>query len=434
MGQQQPIGFVVEKEAVDEAIRDAEVSLVSLALIEAPSLVGVTISGKQFYSTLLGKAFDTLKESQRLGTDRIEDLLELGWKSKEVSALMDRALSPTLSKYYAAKINEAFLRRRYKESLVAEIERAKEEGADLSVAQSIEALKEKLSDIDVPQKVESTHIVDVFKSFIQEIQAGTDVVPTGYIDIDSQCRGLPKYTTTIIAGRPAMGKSATALNIMLRQASAGIPCLYVGLEDRKEQHVRRLTSIMAKIDTNILTYEGLAKSSTTVHQDLLVAAQKMAKLPIYFLDGRLTTAEIIEAARYHVDTYGVQVVYVDHAQQIVPDDEDKRPSQRNYEIESSAQKLTKFAEKTGVAMVLVAQINREGVGRPAMHQLRDSGSLEMIARLILLLYRDEYYNEDSADKGVLEVIIGKANHGPSGSTVRLKWIGERCEVAELARY
>jgi len=271
----------------------------------------------------------------------------------------------------------------------------------------------------------------VLSDLFKELESAEDVLPTGFADLDSCIRGLPIGTLTLIAGRPSMGKSATGLNVAYNLALRGVPCLYVGLEDRPTQHVKRLLAIDSGISLSDMVLDIIRQDAGALQARLAQSAVRLSSLPIHWLEAPQTASQICAVAKRYIQEHGVKAVFVDHVQELHTDDED-RSDQRTYEIQASAQKLRDLAVQTKTAVILAAQINREAekAGRPTMAHLRDSGALEMVARLVLLLYRDEYYNEDTDKPGIIEVIVGKNNHGPSGQTIPLRWIGTRCKVAD----
>lgn len=418
-----------------DTLKENEMAVVGGVMLWPDTLAAMAALKKEhFRSEKLGLAYESLQgcDSQERMFDA---LLEAGWKGAEIAALGDYAVTAEQVKRAATHIMEAAQHRKLKETLVTELQCL--QSGDDSAAERIARIHDAL-DVITPRE-EGSSVLDMrgaFTRLLEELQTNDDVVPTGYSDLDRAFRGWPKKTLTLIAGRPGMGKSAMCLNVALRLAKAGRPVLYVGLEDNIEQHTKRLFAAYSHTDLSLITPEAARTQTKKIGEKVTEYLNDFVALPIYFAEGPLTASQVTVIIRQHVKKYGIQAAIVDHAQEILPDTEGRQYDQRTYEIQASAQKLRDVAKDTGIAVILAAQINREAEKseRPRMCHLRDSGSLEMIARLVLLLYRDEVYNEKSEDKGVLEVGVGKANHGPSGGEpIRLAWIGERCEIAELAK-
>lgn len=417
---------------INEAERDIVANLLKYPEVSAKC---GALRKEHFGSAKLGEAFAALQTAPADLGGRLAVLYDLGWMATDIANLEMQALAPSLCGHHASKIVDAASNRKLQGALSLQAEEL--QSAPYSpVTKHLESLRGVIDGLTASSTGnEATSLAKTVISLLREIGNGDDVIPTGFADLDESFRGWPKGTLSVVAARPGIGKSAFLLNAALRLAQRGVPTLFVGLEDRKEQHARRLLSVLSGVPLSLITFSGV-----TLHEgvasDLTRCAAGLSEIPLYFLDGPLTAGEVVSAARAHMDRLGVQAVIVDHIQEIMADEEDRR-DQRTYEIQACVQKLRNLAAQSNSVVVAAAQINREAEKtkdmRPRLSHLRDSGSVEMIARLVLLLYRDEVYNEDTDKRGILEVNVGKANHGPSGITKELSWIGEQCKVADLTR-
>ncbi len=257
-------------------------------------------------------------------------------------------------------------------------------------------------------------------------------VPTGFLDLDAKTAGLQPSDLVILAGRPAMGKSALAMNIVRHAAGLGIPCLVFSLEMDRDSIGERAICSEARVDsqsarTARLTGDEWARIGT--------AAAPLCDLPIVVDDaGALTVTEIRARARRWRARYGegLALVVVDYLQLV------RGPKADTHErsVAEVSQGLKALAKELRCPVLALSQLNRKLEGRddkrPQMADLRESGALEADADLIALLYRDEYYHPDSADRGIAEVIIGKQRKGPTG-TVKLAFRAAYVRFGSLAQ-
>lgn len=437
-----------------ESLEEWEKGLLLVALQYPESLATSDLTGDCFRSRRMGEAFDTIRLAVASGLpslrpfvpggggrgpDALAALFQTGWSARELAALDSSYLPPSLAPYVADRIREAHEVRTYQEELHAELTDFAADPESTPISVRIQALQDRIGSLKTAHTEKIVSMKDALAALWVELQTGSAILPTGWSRLDAELKGWPLGTLSILAGRPGMGKSAFAINACLKQALAGVPALYIGLEDRKEEHFRRVLSVQSKVPLDQISHEWIASvhsgESDTMAQ-ITDAANELVALPLYFAEGPLLTSEILDLVTASIQRNQVRFVVVDHAQEIGIDEADQS-DHRAYEIENAAKKLRDLAVRNNVAVVLCSQINRQVEQRaekkPVLSDLRDSGALEMIARLVLLLYRDEYYNENSDRKGVLEVAIAKQNHGKSGGApIELAWIGERCEVADLS--
>jgi replicative DNA helicase len=260
---------------------------------------------------------------------------------------------------------------------------------------------------------------------------------TGLRDLDRLLGGgLRPGELIVVAGRPAMGKSALATGIWRAAVRAtGRPGLYASLEMPHAQLTTRELCGAAGVDLQRARAGAFADGDPG---RLLAAANDLYDLPAYILDDsetdRASVADVRAAAlRLRQDGGALAVVVIDYLQLVRA--EGKHDS-REREVATISAECKRLAKQLAVPVVLLAQLNRgpETRGkekRPQVADLRESGAIEQDADVVALLYRDEVYNPQSPDRGVAEVILGKQRSGPTG-TARVRFVKEEARFCDLA--
>ena len=253
---------------------------------------------------------------------------------------------------------------------------------------------------------------------------GVTGVSTGYVDLDKMTNGMQPSDLIIVAARPSMGKTTFAMNLCEHAAiTSDKPVLIFSLEMPSEQIMMRMLASLGRIDqtkvrTGQLEDEDWARLSSAI--ELLNTKGKM-----YIDDGSgLTPTEVRSRARRVAREHGgLSMIMVDYLQLMtVPG----LSENRTLEIAEISRSLKALAKELKVPVVALSQLNRSleqrADKRPVNSDLRESGSIEQDADLIMFIYRDEVYHDDSPDKGTAEVIIGKQRNGPIGR-IRLTFHG-----------
>lgn len=249
-------------------------------------------------------------------------------------------------------------------------------------------------------------------------------MPTGYHDFDEMTSGLQPADLVIVAGRPSMGKTTLAMNMAEHVAiKSRAPVLIFSMEMPGEAIVMRLLSSLCRIDqlrirTGKLADEDWPRISSTVSM--------LSEAP-FFIDDTpaMSPAEIRARARRLTKEQGpLGLIVVDYLQLMqVPGYNENRTA----EISEISRSLKSLAKELNVPVLALSQLNRSleqrADKRPVMSDLRESGAIEQDADLIVFIYRDEVYNENSQDKGTAEIIIAKQRNGPIGK-VRLTFLGQ----------
>jgi len=267
--------------------------------------------------------------------------------------------------------------------------------------------------------------VDKIEQLFHQPHDGVTGVSSGYQDLDKMTAGLQRSDLIIVAARPSMGKTTFAMNLCEHAAmTQDKPVLIFSLEMPSEQIIMRMLASLGRIDqtkirTGQLDDEDWARLSSTM--GLLLDKGKM-----YIDDSSgLTPSELRSRARRVAREYGgLSMIMVDYLQLMrVPGYADNR----TLEIAEISRSLKALAKELEVPVVALSQLNRSleqrADKRPVNSDLRESGSIEQDADLIMFIYRDEVYHDDSPDKGTAEIIIGKQRNGPIGR-VRLTFQGQ----------
>ncbi|MFN4227021.1 MAG: replicative DNA helicase [Candidatus Ratteibacteria bacterium] len=251
---------------------------------------------------------------------------------------------------------------------------------------------------------------------IRERKGYVTGLPTGFIDLDKMTTGLHPSDFIIIASRPSMGKTALACNIALNLNSGfeKVPTLIFSLEMSKEQIVQRMLCSEAKVNILKLRQGVLSDKEIT---KLLLAASHLEASPIFIDDTpSLNIFELRARARRLKAKENIQIIIIDYLQLMKGKG---KAENRQQEISEISAALKSLAKELNIPIIAVSQLSRATEQRadkkPQLADLRESGSIEQDADLVLLLYREEYYNETEENKGKAEVIIAKQRNGPTGS-------------------
>ena len=256
---------------------------------------------------------------------------------------------------------------------------------------------------------------------------------TGYMDLDDKTSGLQPSDLVIVAGRPSMGKTAFAMNLVEHAVlNQDRPILVFSMEMPANQLIIRMLSSIGKIDQTRIRNGKLESEDWP---KLSTAVSKLKDRPLFIDDTpALTPTEIRSRARRVMrDSGQLGMIMIDYMQlmQVAGSSEG-----RTAEISEISRSLKAIAKEFNCPMVALSQLNRSleqrPNKRPVNSDLRESGAIEQDADVIMFIYRDEVYNEESPDKGVAEIIIGKQRNGPIG-TSRLAFIGQFTRFENLAR-
>lgn len=281
------------------------------------------------------------------------------------------------------------------------------------------------------------HIKDIVKEGIELIESlyhkksHVTGIPSGFKDFDLKTAGLQKGDLIIAAGRPSMGKSAFCTSIASYIAiEEKIPVAIFSLEMSKEQIMQRFLCAEAKVEVNRVRTGFLAPSEWPI---ITSAAGRLSEAPIYIDDTpAISIFEIRAKARRMKAHHNIQLILVDYLQLIRGT---RRGESRQQEISDISQSLKALAKELSVPVIAVSQLSRavesrEG-HRPKLSDLRESGALEQDADVVVLLFREEYYNPTEENRGIAEIIIAKQRNGPVGS-IKLTFLKELTKFVDLS--
>ncbi len=256
-------------------------------------------------------------------------------------------------------------------------------------------------------------------------------VPTGFIDLDYKTAGFHGSELILVAARPAMGKSAFALNIATNAAvRAKIPVAIFSLEMSKEQMANRILCSEALVDSNKVRTGKVEDDDWT---KLAEASGILSEAEIFIDDTPgISIMEIRAKCRKMKLEKNIGLVVIDYLQLVQASN--KRTGSREQEIAEISRSLKILAKEINVPVIALSQLSRAPEQRPdhrpMLSDLRESGSIEQDADIVMFLYRDDYYNQDSEKKNVAEVILAKHRAGSTG-TVELAWLGNYTKFANL---
>jgi replicative DNA helicase len=257
-------------------------------------------------------------------------------------------------------------------------------------------------------------------------------VPTGFTDLDERLSGLQPSALVIVGARPSMGKTSFALGVAAHASiERRLPVLFFSLEMSHLELTQRLLCSEARVDSSRMRNGKLHESDWP---KVVNAIGKLGEAPLFIDDNaNLTVMEIRAKARRLKSREGLGLIVVDYLQLM----SGHGPAEnRQVEVSEISRGLKILARELSLPVVALSQLSRNlearADKRPVLADLRESGSLEQDADVVLFIYRDEVYNKDSTDKGTAEVIIAKHRNGPTGVT-QLAFLDHFTRFANMAR-
>ncbi len=263
------------------------------------------------------------------------------------------------------------------------------------------------------------------KKLRQNPQSNITGIDTGYIDLNKKTFGLQKSDLIVIAARPSMGKTTFAINICENIAmSHKKPVLIFSLEMPAEQIIIRIISSLSRVDQSKIRTGRLNNQEWIKISSAIKLLEKRKNI---FIDDSCTLTPIdikLRTRKIYKENKGLSLVMIDYLQLMKSS---SYLDNRNLEIADISRSLKSLAKELKIPIIALSQLNRSSEQRidkrPINSDLRESGSIEQDADLILFIYRDEIYNNKSNMKGIAEIIIGKQRNGPTG-TIHLIFNGK----------
>ena len=286
------------------------------------------------------------------------------------------------------------------------------------------------------QTTDYTTLEEIVPDLYEELErnanrdGGLDGVPTGFSELDSKLNGLRAGQMIIIAARPGGGKSTLAMDIC-RSAAVhnNMASAYFSLEMNRTELSMRLLAAESKVFLDRMIKGEL---ETREWQAIARTLDKISQAPLIVDDSpNMTMGEIRAKSRRMKQQHGIQLIVIDYLQLLTSGG--KAVESRQQEVSEFSRSIKLLAKELEIPIVAVAQLNRDSERRndrrPQVADLRESGSLEQDADVVLLIHRDDMFNKDSDRRGLAEIIIGKQRSGPTG-TLELEFQGQYARFAE----
>ncbi|HIQ72331.1 MAG TPA: replicative DNA helicase [Candidatus Onthenecus intestinigallinarum] len=280
------------------------------------------------------------------------------------------------------------------------------------------------------------HIADILPDTYQRIETlsrlkgAIDGVPTGFVDLDNLLTGLHGGELVLVGARPSMGKTSFGMNVLsYASVMAGKTVAAFSLEMPRDQLAMRLLCADARVDMQSVRHGTLRDEDWL---SLSRALGPIAAANLYIDDtSGITPSQLRSRCRRLKIERGLDLVMVDYIQLMASDG---RAENRQNEVSEISRALKGIAKELNVPVLALAQLSRAGAQRsdkrPILSDLRDSGAIEQDADVVMFLHREEYYDPNTEDKNIAEVIVAKQRNGPLG-TIKLAWLGQYTRFASL---
>ncbi|WP_047153303.1 replicative DNA helicase [Aneurinibacillus tyrosinisolvens] len=428
---------------------EAEQAVLGAIFLEREALITTTdiLTPEDFYRTSHQRIFHVMVDLGERGepVDLVTVTAELENRRQleevgGVSYLTDLATSvPTASnvEYYARIVEEKATLRR----LIRAATKIAADGytAGEDIPGILNDAEKSIMQISQRQRTSSfQHIKDVLVDTYEHIEALASNkgeitgVPTGYPDLDKMTAGLKPSELIILAARPAVGKTAFALNVAQNVAArAGAPVAIFSLEMSATQLVQRMICAEGNIDAQRMRTGYFADDDW---HKLTMAIGTLSNAPIYIDDTPgITISEIRSKCRRLKTEAGLGLIMIDYLQLITG--RKGGGDNRQQEISEISRTLKLIARELECPVIALSQLSRAVESRqdkrPMLSDIRESGSIEQDADMVAFLYRDDYYDKETEKKNIIEVIIGKQRSGPTG-TVELAFLKEYNKFVSLS--
>lgn len=350
--------------------------------------------------------------------------------------LLDITPTAAHARQYSELVRQQALLRRLDEAAAEISEQARTAGAQADSV--LDAAEQNIFDIRQGRENRTLHalpeiLLDVYKN-IRELSASGGKLPgisCGIPDLDNMLGGLLNSNFILVASRPAMGKTSFLLGIGLHAARvSGKTVAFFSLEMSRDQLVMRLLSAESRVNSQTLLSGAL---SAEEWRRVGEASGTLSKLNYLFDDNPALSVGDMKAKCRRVQNLGL--IIIDYLQ-LMRGTPGRRYDNRTTEVGDISRSLKIMAKELGVPVLCASQLSREnekrGDKRPMLSDLRESGSIEQDADVVTFLYRDEYYDENTEDRGIAECIIAKNRHGSTGK-VELHWTGELTSFTAIDR-
>ena len=406
------------------------------------------LTGEDFYYKQNGAVFDAIaalfRENRAVDPVTVLDRMKENGVPEEVRS--EDLIKDIISSVYSSVNAQQYARIVYEKSTLRRLIRTSEEIASDCYAQS-----GKLDDIldDTEKKIfnlvqsrntkEFMPIADIVTDVLRKIEEASRTkghitgLATGFADLDYKTAGLQPSDFILVAARPSMGKTAFVLTIadyvtVKRKESVAI----FSLEMSADQLVNRMLAMESQIDAQNLRsgdlsdrdWEALMESSEAIGTSRLIIDDTPG----------IKVADIRSKCRKYKLEQDIKLIIIDYIQ--LMSGSGSRSDNRQQEVSDISRGLKSLARELNVPIIVLSQLNRaveaRADHRPMLADIRESGAIEQDADVIMFLYRDDYYNEDSPEKNIAEVIIAKQRNGPTG-TIKLGWQAKYTRFVNLEK-
>ena len=430
----------------------AEQGIIGSMLVNRDAISDVMdmLTGDEFYNKQYGILFDNMVElysegasvdtvtlNERLQRKAIPD--EVANTDTLAKLVMETPLYAPVKDYARIVKDKATLRQLIRLCENAEADGYKSEEAVEDILERAEQSIFKLVQ-NRNGSEETVSIRDVVMNVILEMEEAArhdgkvTGVPTGFRDLDSMLTGMHAGELLLVAARPAMGKTAFVLNIAHYLAvMKHIPVGFFSLEMSREQLASRVLAIDAMVDSKTMKTGNLSDDDW---DKVIESTEAVANSPLYIEENSaITISDLRSVARKWKQNYGIQVLMIDYLQLMSPS---RSVESRQVFIAEVSRALKNLAKELKIPIIALSQLSRAVDARPdhkpVLSDLRESGSIEQDADVVMFIYRDEYYNPETTEKPqTAEIIIAKQRSGETGS-VDLRWIGKYTKFADPEKH
>lgn len=427
---------------------EAEKAVLGAILNEPENFINVSniLKSEHFYLNNHQVIYEIIAELDR--NNQAADIITVAELAKHKGNVSAAYLSELVEscpvtlhvEHYARIVKHYYVRRKVIKSCQEVIKKAQH--YDGLAEEFLEQIEKDL--VRATEEQEQTGLVpatDILSTTMEELEnrigLGNELtgVPSGFRDLDALTGGWQKSDLIILAARPGMGKTALALNWAITAARKSFPTAIFSLEMSKTQLMMRLLSAEARVDSAKMRHGNLDEKE---RDKLMRGVRNINDTAAAFsIDDTpaITMVELRSRCRRFKRENGLGLIVIDYLQ-LMGRSTDTRYENREREISEISRGLKALAKELSVPVISLAQLNRSPDARPdkrpRMSDLRESGSMEQDADLVLFIYRDEYYHKSSDDTGKAEVIIGKNRHGPM-ETIELAFLPNYVSFHNLAR-
>ena len=430
---------------------DAERSVIGCMMMnrEAIMIASEILTGDEFYRQQMGIVFDSMVELYNEG--KPVDFVTLPEKLKEkdvppeISSMefakdLLTAVPTSVNVGHYAKIvkEKAMLRRLIKmnEDIANTCYLDKEPVEEImedTEKQLFQLLQTRTGGDYVPIRQVVLNALETIEKASQTKGTVTGI-PTGFVDLDYKTSGLQPSDFILVAARPSMGKTAFVLNMAQYMAFRKDKSVAIfSLEMSKEQLASRILAVDAMVDSKSMKVGDLSDDDW---DKVIESTEAVANSPLYIEENSsVTISELRSIARKWKQNYGVQVIMIDYLQLMSPS---RAVESRQQFIAEVSRALKNLAKELKIPIIALSQLSRAVDARPdhkpVLSDLRESGSIEQDADVVMFIYRDEYYNPETTTKPqTAEIIIAKQRSGETGS-VDLRWIGKYTKFADPEKH